>query len=100
MSLIVAGTVRAPPERIAAFRPHMIEMIAATRAEDGCIQYAYSEDVAEPGLIHVFEVWRDEAALTAHFLTEHMARWRAAWPQFGVSERRLSAYDVTGERTI
>ena len=100
MTLIVAGTVRAPPERIDAFRPQMIEMMTATRAEDGCIQYAYSEDVAEPGLIHVFEVWRDEAALAAHFQTEHMARWRAAWPQFGVSERRLSAYDVTGERTI
>ena len=31
--------------------------------EDGCIDYAYAEDVLEPGLIRVSEVWRDQAAL-------------------------------------
>ena len=100
MKLIVAGTVRVPPESVAALRPHMTQMLAASRAEDGCLEYGYAEDVLEPGLIHVFEVWRDEAALAAHFKTEHMAQWRAAWPQFGVTERKLCAYDVRGERKI
>jgi quinol monooxygenase YgiN len=100
MKLIVAGTVRIPPENLERFRAQMVEMIAASRAEDGCIDYAYAQDVADPGLIRVFEVWRDEAALAAHFLTEHMARWRAAWPQFGVSERKLAALEVVRERPI
>ena len=100
MKLIVAGTVRVPPESLDSLRPHMKQMMTASRAEDGCLQYGYAEDIAEPGLIHVFEIWRDEVALAAHFQTEHMARWRAAWPQFGVTERKLSAYDVSGERII
>jgi hypothetical protein len=29
-----------------------------------------------------------------------MAAWRAAWPGFGVSDRRLTAYDVAGERRL
>ena len=62
--------------------------------------YGYAEDVAEPGLIHVFEVWRDQAALDAHFQTAHMAAWRAAWPGFGVSDRRLFAYEVASERAL
>ena len=100
MTLIVAGTVRAPRENIERLRPHMLEMMTRTRAEDGCLAYGYAEDVAEPGLIHVFERWRDQAALDAHFKTEHMARWREAWPSFGVSERKLFAYEVASERPL
>ena len=98
--LIVAGAVRVPPQILDAFRPHMSAMMAASRAEDGCFDYNYAEDVGEPGLIRVFERWRDQAALDAHFRTAHMAAWRAAWPSFGVSDRRLFAYEVASERPL
>ena len=100
MTLIVAGTVRVPPETLDGFRPHMVAMMTATRAEDGCAAYSYAEDVAQPGLIHVFEIWRDQAALDAHFKTAHMAAWRAVWPGFGVSDRNLKAYEIAAERAI
>jgi quinol monooxygenase YgiN len=100
VSLIVAGTVRVPPANLEGLRPHMAKMMAASRAEDGCHAYGYAEDVTEPGLIHVFEVWRDQAALDAHFQTAHMAEWRAAWPSFGVSDRRLIAYEVAAKHEL
>ena len=100
MTLIIAGTVRAPPQNLGALRPHMITMMAASRAEDGCEAYGYAEDVAEPGLIHVFEIWRDQAALTAHGQTSHMAAWRAAAAPLGVSDRRLVAYEVASRRPL
>jgi quinol monooxygenase YgiN len=100
VSLVIAGTVRVPPENLEAFRPHMQAMLAASRAEDGCLAYSYAVDVEEPGLVRVFEAWRDQAALDAHFRTEHLAAWRAAWPQFGVSDRRLIAYEIASERAL
>ena len=100
MTLVIAGAFRVPLENIEGFRPHMLAMLTASQAEDGCLDYAYAPDVAEPGLIRVFEVWRDQAAIDAHFQTPHMAAWRAAWPSFGVSDRRLFAYDVAARRTI
>ena len=100
MSLIVAGTVRVPPASLDGLRPHMAAMMAGSQAESGCLDYNYGEDVAEPGLIHVFERWRDQAALDAHFRTEHMASWREVWPSFGVSDRRLFAYEVASERAL
>ena len=60
MTIIIAGTVRIPPENLAAFRPHQDAMLAASRAEDGCITYSYAVDVQDPGLIRVFEAWRDQ----------------------------------------
>jgi quinol monooxygenase YgiN len=100
MTLIVAGTVRVPPDNVDTFKPHMIAMMSASRAEDGCLSYGYAEDVGEPGLMHVFEQWRDQAALDAHFKTAHMAAWRDAWPRFGVSDRRLFAYEVASQRPL
>ena len=100
MSLLIAGTVRVPPQSLHGLRPHMLAMMAASRAEDGCLTYSYAVDVADAGLIRVFEAWRDGAAIEAHFKAPHMADWRAAWPQFGVSDRRLSLYEVASERPL
>ncbi|HEY1448305.1 MAG TPA: putative quinol monooxygenase [Caulobacteraceae bacterium] len=100
MSLIIAGTVRIPPENLEAFRGQISDMLAASRAEPGCIEYNYAIDVQDPGLVRVFEVWSDHADLEAHFKSDHMARWREAWPRFGVSDRRLTAYEIADSRPI
>ena len=98
--LVIAGTIRVPPENLEGLRPHMLAMLAASRAEDGCIVYSYAEDIETPGLIRIFEAWRDRAALDAHVKAPHLAAWRAAWPVHGVSDRRLTAYEVAGETPI
>ena len=100
MSLIIAGTVRVPLENLTAAKPHMAAMLEGSRAEPGCVTYSYAEDVLEPGLIRVFECWRDQAALDAHFASEHMAAWRAAWPSFGATDRALTIYEVSGEKPL
>ena len=100
MNVVIAGTFRVPPENLAAFKPHMQKMLAASRAEDGCLVYSYAEDVAQPGLIRVFEAWRDQACLDAHIQAPHMAEWRAAWPAAGAGERDLKLYEVAAERAL
>jgi len=98
--VVVAGTIRIDPSKIDVARVEMEKMLAASRAEDGCIEYSYAVDVVDNGLVQVFEVWRDRAALDRHFRTPHLAQWRQAWPAIGISERKLSIYDVTGAAPI
>ena len=100
MTLFIAGTVRVPAENLERFKPHMLAMLTASRAEDGCLEYSYAVDVAEPGLVRIFEAWRDQAALDAHFKTPHMATWRSHWPAFGVADRKLSLYEIAAERPL
>lgn len=100
MKVIVAGTVRVPPENVEKLRPHMHIMLAASRAEDGCETYSYGFDAKEPGLVRVFEIWRDRDALNAHIKAPHMAPWRAAGTELGVSDRRLSLYEVASETAL
>jgi len=93
--LLIIGTVRIPPGTIDRARPAMERMIAATRAEDGCLDYSYAEDVAEPGRIHVIERWRDRAALERHFTAAHIKEWRADWPRLGITDRDLKLYEAS-----
>ena len=76
--LLIVGTVRLPPENLERARPAMLAMAQASRAEVGCLEYGYAEDVLVPGLIHVKELWSDQAALDAHFASAHIQTWRAA----------------------
>jgi quinol monooxygenase YgiN len=98
--LVILGTIRLPPEHIDAARGPMAAMVTASRAEDGCIDYAYAEDVLEAGLIRVSEVWRDRAALELHFQTPHIATWRAAWPELSIHDRQLTAFDAAKSRPV
>ncbi|RYC32193.1 antibiotic biosynthesis monooxygenase [Lichenibacterium minor] len=92
--LLIVGTVRLPPDNLAAARPVMERMIAASRAEPGCRGYSYAEDLLDPGLIRVAEMWDDRAALDAHFASSHLAAWRAAWPSLGLGSRDLTLHEV------
>ena len=54
------------------------DMVAASNAEEGCIAYAFTQDLLKPETIHIVEKWKDDAALAAHFATPHMAAFGAA----------------------
>ncbi|MBS0475072.1 MAG: antibiotic biosynthesis monooxygenase, partial [Proteobacteria bacterium] len=66
MSVAVIGQFRMPPEQMDAARAMMRKVMEASRAEAGCIEYNYAEDVLDPGLIRVSEVWESRDHLMAH----------------------------------
>ncbi|BDW82076.1 antibiotic biosynthesis monooxygenase [Erythrobacter sp. Dej080120_24] len=92
--IIVVGSFRIPPSMIEVVIPVMEHMIKASRAEEGCIEYAYALDVLDKGLVRVSEKWRDRAALEAHFRTAHIAEWRAQVSSLAMSERELTAHET------
>jgi len=96
--LLIVGTIRLPVGLLDAARPSMASMVEASRAEIGCLEYSYAEDVLDLGLIHVKERWRDRVALDEHFKSDHIAIWRDNWPSLGIGERNLYLYEV-GEPT-
>ena len=65
--LLITGTIRLPAGRVRAARPAMRIMIEKSRAEPGCLEYSYAEDVLTPGLMHINELWDSRAHHQAHF---------------------------------
>lgn len=76
--LIVLAKAKVGEGAMAAALAAIADMVAASNAEEGCIAYAFAQDVLDPSVLHIVEKWRDEAALAAHFATPHMAAFGAA----------------------
>jgi quinol monooxygenase YgiN len=92
--LLVVGTIRIAPERLAEAQHAMQKVIAASRKEPGCLEYCYSEDILDPGLIHITERWVSQDAFDEHFASDHIAEWCGKWKNLGIFDRRLSIYEV------
>lgn len=92
--IAVIGHFRFPAETLEQAREPMKAVIAASRAEPGCHAYSYAEDVAEPGLFRVTEMWDSREALSAHFQTEHMREWQARRAALGFFGRELTLFDI------
>lgn len=93
--IIIEGTIRIA--NLNKARPAMEAMIVASRAEMGCIDYAYAIDLLDAGLVRVSERWESREALAAHLGSAHIQTWRGLWAEIGVSDRQLRMYDATPE---
>lgn len=98
--IAVLGTFRFPAEALAEARPLMRSVIEATLAEPGCRTYSYAEDVADPGLFRVTEIWDSREALSAHFETEHMRQWSEQRAALGFFDRRITLYELGRETEL
>ena len=100
--IIVEGWVRmTSATEIDRLRGAAVEMMRATKAvEPGCLDYAYALDLAEPDLLRVIERWIDDAALTAHFATPHMAAFNQALAGAKIAAASVKAYAGDEARTL
>jgi len=92
--IAVLGSFRFPPEAIEQARPLMCAVIEATLGEPGCRAYSYAEDVADPGLFRVVELWDSREALSAHFDAPHMKVWAGQRAALGFFDRQVAAYEM------
>ena len=92
MAVIVIGQFRIPAERMGEARPLMRKVMEATRAEAGCIEYNFAEDVLDTGLIRVSEVWESREHLNAHARSAHMAVWAEERATLGLSGRAITVF--------
>jgi quinol monooxygenase YgiN len=98
--IVLSGTVRIAPGRKADAAPHIRSIVAASRAEPGCLAYSFAYDVEDPDLVRIFEIYADDDALAAHRAAPHFAAWRAAWAQAGIGDRQMKEFRVSQAKDI
>ena len=82
-----------------AIHAALADVIASTRAEDGCEDYGCYEDTQQHGRYVFVERWRDRAALDRHVRTPHMAAWmKVAGPR--MKSARGVVYDVASSTEL
>ena len=98
--VIVAGTITLDPAHRPQLEVAFDRVREATLQEPGCLEYQAYLDRKNAGTVLIFEKWRSEADLRAHFATPHMAEFGAALPQVGVISSSVKKYEVTSEGPV
>lgn len=63
--VIVAGHILVEPTRREAYLADCVEVVEQARVAPGCLDFAITADLIEPGRINVLERWDTRAALEA-----------------------------------
>ena len=92
--IVIAGTIRIDPARSEEAAAAIREITRETLEEEGNLAYAFSTDLDEEGLFHLFEKWESQEGLDLHFETPHMAAFQKRVPALGVKEMKLEKFEV------
>ena len=98
--IIVEGFVHLAQGELDRFRPVASEMLSETRAEEGCLAYAFATDLDDPNTIRIMERWESEDALARHFATPHMAKFNSALSSARILKASVKVYRAELVRTI
>jgi quinol monooxygenase YgiN len=93
--VIVAGHIAVQPEHRDQYLAGCEAVVAQARDTAGCLDFAISADLNDPGRINIFERWESQAAVEA---------FRGAGPSDEQGAAMLSAsvaeYDVADTRRL
>ena len=99
-AVVVAGWIDFDPaERDAALDAFAV-VVAASREEPGCIDYAFTPDPDDPGRVRVFEHWVSDAALVEHLTLPHVLALRGAIAGLTRTGRQMTHHTVAVSRPM
>jgi quinol monooxygenase YgiN len=92
--IIIAGTFHIKPERWEEAVNIVKELVAKSRADEGCVRYTFYEPLDEPYCFFSFEVWASPEALEKHVRTPHLRTFLAFLKQAASHPFKVEKYEA------
>ena len=93
--VIVAGHIVVDPQERDEYLSGCVEVVRQARRTAGCLDFALSADLIDPGRVNIFERWESQAAVEA-FRGEGPSDEQGA----AIRAASVAEYDVEGQRTL
>jgi quinol monooxygenase YgiN len=98
--IVILAEVEIAPEALAPFKQAIAEMEIASRAEPGCHDYCFSQELSNSDKIRIVELWESMEALEAHFVTPHMQRFTDALTAASPRSMHARVHELGAERSL
>lgn len=98
--ITITAIVHSTAENIAAMKDAIAEMETASRAEEGCHDYTFCQELSNPDVLRINERWESMEALQAHFATPHMAKFNGAMAEHPPKSMDLSIHELGEAREL
>lgn len=89
----VIARIMAQQEAAETVKNELLKLVAPTRREEGCIEYRFHQDNADPALFFFYENWASAACLEKHKETPH---YRSSFSAIAGLVRERSVNLLTG----
>lgn len=93
-SLRVVARIKAKPDKVAEVRKVLIDLVAPTRAESGCIVYELLQNQKDLTDFTFVEEWESQAALDRHAASAHIKATREQLRDIVDGRTDIRTYDV------
>jgi len=93
--VIVAGHVTVEPELRESYLAGCVRIVERAREADGCLDFAMTADLIDPGRVNIVERWESQAAVKDFRKRAPRHKSAAAMLSGSVAE-----YDVTDVRSL
>ena len=61
--VIIAGHITVDPEQRESYLAGSVSVVEKARRADGCLDFAITADLLDPGRVNLFERWESQAAV-------------------------------------
>lgn len=95
--IVISGRMRFDPTHRERALAEIAPVVAATATEDGNVHYRYYADLEDSNVLLLFEEWRDDEALQAHFSQPYVLSFLEKLPTLGMVEASVHRYDVSSK---
>jgi quinol monooxygenase YgiN len=93
--VIVAGHITVEPQQREAYLAGCVSVVEQARGTAGCLDFAITADLIDPGRVNIFERWASQAAVDAFRGSGPSDEQGAAMRSASVAE-----YDVAAVRSV
>ena len=97
--LALSVSMRFAPEDFAEVQQYLPELTAASRRDEGCVEYWWAVAVDAPHTLRLFEVWESDEILQRHLAQPHERIWLEKY-QPRVAAIEVIRYDPTTRGTM
>lgn len=92
--LIVLSSARATARGKQDLVERARHIAVEARADDGCLEFGFYEDLEDSARLVAVEVWRDQASLDAHMQHEHTRSFLSAVPALVEAEPTVAIHQI------
>ena len=95
---LIGAKLSIKADKVDEFAAAAKTIIAASRAEPGCISYTLYQDPYDKTAFFFFEEWKDQAAIDSHFATPHFKAFGEKMKNLAAGPAGITIYSCPSEK--
>ena len=92
----VVARITAKPDTVEALKSVLLDLVAPTRTEDGCVSYQLCQNRSDPCDFVFVEAWTSDAAIDSHMTTSHVQRALGQAQSLLATAPDIRSYSILG----